>query len=122
MIVWLEAPVLRDRRCVVDTSRNCSTVFPHSRNLYCCCFFCCSVGALSSSAGQLSTSERVGEPWEHLVQDDAVSRLRFSDPCELHQLVLLCQFLKSCLPELSSFVVSMKQAHVLGHEEKQHFC
>lgn len=27
MITWIGAPVLRDQRCVVDTSRNCSTVF-----------------------------------------------------------------------------------------------
>lgn len=34
VISWTGAPVLRERRCVVDTSRNCSAVFPHSRNLY----------------------------------------------------------------------------------------
>lgn len=34
VITWIGAPVLRDQRCVVDTSRNCSAVFPHSRNLY----------------------------------------------------------------------------------------
>lgn len=50
--------------------------------------------------------------------DDAVSRLRLSHPHELS----FVPDPKSCLPELSSFVVSVKQTHVLGHEEKQHFC
>lgn len=34
VITWIGVPVLRDWRCVMDTSRNCSVVFPHSRNLY----------------------------------------------------------------------------------------
>lgn len=101
-----------------------AALFSHTAGIRieCCCFFCCSVAALNGSAGQLSSSERVGEPWEHLLLDNALSRLRFNDPHELCQLVLSCQFLKSHLPELSSFVVSAKQAHLLGHEEKQHFC
>lgn len=47
-----------------------AVLFSHTAGICveCCCFFCCSVGAQSSSAGQLFTSKWIGAPWEHLLR------------------------------------------------------
>lgn len=53
VISWTGAPVLREQRCVVDTSRSCSAVFPHSRNL---CWVLLFFLLLSGSSEQLCRS------------------------------------------------------------------
>jgi len=125
VITWMGAPVLRDRRCMVNTSRNCSAVFPHNRNL---CWMLLFFLLLSGSSEQLCRSALYQGTSGGTLGTAVMGMMQWTGwgsvtPMNsLCQLVLSCQFLKSCLPELSSFAVSVKQAHVLGHEEKkQHF-